>query len=312
MSPSQQIDSLIQQEGLPPDYADTVSRYIEPLARRVADWQAAVDRPMVLGINGAQGTGKSTLALFLQALLDDQFSLPTARFSLDDLYLTRAEREGLAESVHPLFITRGVPGTHDLLLGQQVIDSLMTASDDHDTAIPAFDKARDDRRPKPEWPVYRGRAKVVLLEGWCLGARAERDPARLAQPLNSLESSEDPDRLWRQYVNDQLHDAYAWFFDQIDRMVMLKAPSMECVIRWRTLQEHKLAQRSGSAPEQGANTARIMSDDQVYRFVMHYERVTRDTLHDLPHRADVVFHIDESHRIVRESLNEQLEGDWLR
>ncbi len=312
MSPSPQIDELIRQEGLPPGYANTVAQYIEPLARRVVAWQQELGRPLILGINGAQGTGKSTLVIFLQALLNDQFDCPTARFSLDDLYLTRAEREGLAESVHPLLLTRGVPGTHDLLLGQQVIDSLTTAAPDEDTPIPVFDKARDDRRPKPEWPVFRGRAQVVLLEGWCLGARPERDPARLAQPVNSLESYEDPDRLWRQYVNDQLYGDYAWFFDQINRMVMLKAPSMERVIQWRTLQEHKLARQSGSAPEQGGEPSRVMDDEAVLRFIMHYERVTRHTLWDLPPRADVVFHIGEDHQILRETLKEQLEGGWLR
>lgn len=312
MSASQQVDELIRREGLPPDYRATITDYIEPLAQRVAAWQQALDRPLVLGLNGAQGTGKSTLALFLQALLTEAHGLACARFSLDDIYFTRAEREGLAESVHPLLLTRGVPGTHDLLLGQQVIDSLVTATPDHDTAIPAFDKSRDDRRPKPEWPLFRGQPEVVLIEGWCLGSRAERDPVRLAQPLNELEAVEDGDNLWRQHVNDQLHDAYAWFFDQIDRMVMLKAPSMECVIQWRTLQEHKLAQRSGDAPEQGKKPDRIMTDDEVYRFIMHYERVTRHTLYDLPGRADVVFNIDPAHRIVGQTFKDQLEGDWLR
>ncbi|MDX1635502.1 MAG: hypothetical protein R3280_12755 [Marinobacter sp.] len=312
MSASQQVDELIRREGLPPEYQTTVADYIQPLAQRVADWQQALARPLILGLNGAQGTGKSTLALFLQTLLEQEHGLRCARFSLDDLYLTRAEREGLAEGVHPLFVTRGVPGTHDLLLGQQVIDSLVTATADHDTPIPAFDKAGDDRKPKHEWPLFRGPAKVVLIEGWCLGARPERDPIRLAEPVNELEAAEDSDNLWRQHVNDQLHDAYAWFFDQIDRMVMLKAPSMEQVIQWRTLQEHKLAQRSGDAPKKGGEVSRIMDDDQVYRFVMHYERVTRHTLFDLPPRADVVFTVDPSHRIVGQTIKEQLEGDWLR
>jgi D-glycerate 3-kinase len=306
------VAKLINLEGLPPSYRKVVDDHIMPLATRILAWQQDVNRPLILGLHGAQGTGKSTLALFLKALLSEEFDCSCVHFSLDDLYLTRAEREGLAVSVHPLLKTRGVPGTHDLLLGDQVIESLLFATPDHVTRIPAFDKASDDRLPKHDWPTFQGRPKVILIEGWCLGARPERDPDNLAEPVNVLEEREDRDNGWRVYVNDHLWDSYAWFFDQIDRMIMLKAPSMESVIRWRTLQEHKLAERLRDAPEQGASAGRVMGDKDLLRFIMHYERLTRRCLYDMPRRADVVFHVDENHQITKHKAKEQEAGDWLR
>lgn len=310
------IAALIDREGLPDSYRAVVDEYISPLADTIAGWRQSRDRPLIAGLHGAQGTGKSTLAMFLQSLLRDEHNLSCAVMSLDDLYLTRAEREGLAHDIHPLLITRGVPGTHDLLLGQQAIDHLASSERDSRTPMPAFDKARDDRLPRHEWPVFEGDAQVILIEGWCVGAAPDHDPQRLARPVNSLEALEDSDGIWRQFVNDQLRDAYAWFFGQIDRLIMLKAPSMERVIQWRKLQEHKLAERASSAPSEGGQgegrqARRIMSDSELLRFIMHYERITRRCLADLPSRADVVLKVDEGHRFVRQYQNEQGEGEWL-
>jgi len=75
-------------------------------------------RPFVLGIAGAQGSGKSTIARALAA----RFGCPV--LSLDDLYLDGAARQRLAETVHPLLRTRGVPGTHDGAAGLAALESL--------------------------------------------------------------------------------------------------------------------------------------------------------------------------------------------
>ncbi|MFN2360486.1 MAG: hypothetical protein ABR522_05320, partial [Marinobacter sp.] len=296
------IQTLIKQESLPDSYADTVKKTILPLAQHLHSLRQARSEPVVIGIHGAQGTGKSTLTLFLRDLLTAHYRLPTANFSLDDLYLTRAEREQLAQDVHPLFITRGVPGTHDLSLGEQVIDQLKAAGPDSETPIPAFDKSRDDRRPQDQWPVFRGRADIILIEGWCMGAEPAADETELMTPINALEESEDPEGIWRRYVNRCLQGDYGHFFSQIDSLIMLKAPSMECVLEWRTLQEQKLRGQSRDAPEKGkggksdAQPLRIMSDDEVARFIMHYERITRASLAEMPARADCVINVEEDHR----------------
>lgn len=288
---------LIAQEALPDSYADTVRKVILPLAQHIQSLRGERQRPLLVGINGAQGTGKSTLTLFLKELLSVLYQVPTASFSIDDLYLTRAERQRLAAEWHPLMLTRGVPGTHDLTLGRQVIARLTNAGEDTRTPIPAFDKSRDDRASEAGWPVYQGRAEVVLLEGWCVGAAPE-DGDSLAKPINALELSEDVDGAWRSFVNHCLRKEYAQFFDQIDCLIMLKAPSMDAVLEWRTLQEHKLGAKIQNAPEQGGGRhapSRLMTEEQIVRFIMHYERITRACLAEMPARADVLIQVDENH-----------------
>ncbi|WP_304098282.1 tRNA-queuosine alpha-mannosyltransferase domain-containing protein [Marinobacter antarcticus] len=307
------IDDLIEEEGLPSHYAATVEQTILPMIEHIVSLRRAKNRTVVVGINGAQGTGKSTLALFLRALLCDHWRCPTASFSLDDLYLTRAERRALAEQVHPLLVTRGVPGTHDVKLGRRVIDQLRTAGPGDQTRIPAFDKSCDDRVPLAEWPVFDGRAEVILLEGWCVGALPEGDEA-LAEPLNTLEAEEDPSGTWRRYVNQCLKDTYHEFFGELDSLIMLEAPSMSRVLEWRTLQEHKLAEKTDRARNSALNekafggaaqAVRIMNDQAVIRFIMHYERVTRSCLQHLPSRADVLIEVAGDHSLSRPHFRAQ-------
>ncbi len=110
---------------LPESFAGTATEFFEPLARWVE--RRLADRtgfePFVLGINGAQGTGKSTLADFIREFLGVAHDRSTMVLSIDDLYLTRAQRQALAKDIHPLLATRGVPGTHDVELGLSIIGS---------------------------------------------------------------------------------------------------------------------------------------------------------------------------------------------
>lgn len=298
------LEALMNQHQLPPAYRRTVNDVLEPLALSLHQASRHAETPLVVGIHGAQGTGKSTLTDFLRVLLAYRYKCPTASLSLDDIYCTREQRARLADDVDPLLMTRGVPGTHDLDLGNRVLDELMAANAGSRTAMPTFNKALDDREPEENWPLFIGHPEIILVEGWCLGARPEDDQA-LAGPMNELEANEDSGGSWRRYVNEQLKGPYQAFFDRIDLLVMLKAPSMEAVARWRTEQEHKLAERYQVAPrvgEDGARPApevRIMSDQELERFIMHYERITRHCLDEMPERADVLLELDEDHNLTR-------------
>jgi D-glycerate 3-kinase len=249
----------------------------------------------VLGISGGQGSGKSTLTALLRVILERGLGLRVAALSIDDIYLTRAERERLAGAVHPLLITRGVPGTHDVSLGVRVIGALRRAGPGDTVPIPSFDKAADDRRPESEWPRHLGPADVIMVEGWCLGASPEEDAA-LRQPINQLEATEDAGGRWRRYVNDRLRGEYRDLWAQLDAIVMLEVPGMDQVFEWRGLQERKLAQAHASS---GAPETRIMDEAGVRRFVMHYERTTRHMLVELPGRAEVVLHLNRAHQVDR-------------
>jgi D-glycerate 3-kinase len=237
-------------------------------------------RPLVLGLCGAQGSGKSTLAAALAEDLAGR-GMTCAVLSLDDLYLTRTERERLAREVHPLLQTRGPPGTHDTRLGIEVLDALKAGTA---ARLPRFAKAKDNRCDPSAWPEVAGQCEVVLFEGWCVGARAQEAGA-LEPPVNALEALEDPDGRWRRFVNEALAGPYQALFARIDRPVLLQAPGFDVVMDWRLEQEEELRARSPNAPG-------LMGRDQVARFIQHYERITRHILMEMPGRADLVVRLD--------------------
>jgi len=281
---SDPIAELIEAEGLPADYAEVVEQHWKPLATRIARLPAS-RAPLVIGINGAQGSGKSTLCKFLEVLLARR-QIRAVTLSLDDLYLTRAERQQLAEEVHPLFATRGVPGTHAVALGLGIIEDMLAG---RALDLPRFDKATDDRAS--ETTRITGPVDVLLLEGWCVGAKPQ-DAAALAEPINALERDEDPEGIWRGLVNHWLAEDYARLFDQIDLLVMLKVESFDAVRRNRALQEEKLRAANPKGPS-------VMDDAALERFLAHYERLTRHMLAEMPSRADVVIEIGPDHNPVK-------------
>ena len=288
------IDALLREEGLDRSYKELVVRgHLSRLAGEIAALRRGRNRPIVVGLCGPQGSGKSTMSRFLAALLDAR-GWRTAILSLDDLYLKREERARLAETVHPLLATRGVPGTHDVDLGLEILDALFEADIGDCTRMPRFDKAADTRAAGTGADDFEGRADVVLFEGWCVGA-APQDPGLLDEPINALERDEDAQGVWRRYVNEQLAGPYQELFDRIDFLTLLQAPDFSHVLTWRTEQEHKLRDRIA---ETGAAT-RVMTDEEVARFIMHYERLTRHVLAEMPPRTDARLKLDGARRIVQ-------------
>jgi D-glycerate 3-kinase len=280
------LDDFMAREQLPPAFGETVRAVCEPLAARIA--QAARGPGFTVGICGTQASGKSTLTAVVARRLRDR-GLTVAVLSLDDLYLTRAERARLAAEVHPLLATRGVPGTHDVALGARVLDALKRAGE---VSLPSFDKATDDRRALADWPRVQAPVDVILFEGWCVGARPLPAGA-LVDPVNALEREEDPNGLWRAYANDALAGPYRALFDRLDLFVLLQAPSFEVVLDWRREQERKLRERLA---REGSGAANAMGDEAVARCIAHYERITRWILQEAPDRADVVIRLDAQRR----------------
>lgn len=244
-------------------------------------------RPLVLGLCGAQGSGKSTLAAGLADRCRAS-GIATAVLSIDDLYLTRAEREALARDVHPLLRTRGVPGTHDVRLGLKLFDEL---SSGQPIRLPRFDKAQDDRAAPEQWEDVASGTEVLIFEGWCVGAWPEPDPA-LVDPINTLERDEDRNGTWRTFANAALAGDYQTLFARVDLLTLLAAPDFTVVHAWRTEQERDL--RLAGHPD----AVGVMSDFQVTRFVQHYERLTRHILTEMPARADIVISLADDRRPV--------------
>jgi D-glycerate 3-kinase len=286
MSPD--LAAYLADQNLPASYAGFVDLALLPIAERVAAERARVGRSLVVGFTGPQGSGKSAAAGAL-ALLLRHHGLTAAVLSIDDLYLTRAERQRLAGEVHPLLATRGVPGTHDVALGLEVIGALGQPGS---VAVPRFDKGADDRRPRADWDKVEGPVDVIVFEGWCVGARPQPEAA-LAEPVNALERNHDPDGVWRRYANDALAGPYPELFGHIGYQALLRAPGFEAVLGWRIEQEHKLRQRH---PGQGQD------DDRIRTFIQHYERLTRWVDAEMPPRADAVVQLGPEREVPNLTL----------
>lgn len=240
------------------------------------------ERTPVVGIAGAQGSGKSWLAR------DAADCMPGAlHLSLDDFYLSGAARRALAESVHPLFATRGVPGTHDLAQLNATLDALLSAGPDSETVLPAFDKLADEPAPASLWRTFQGRPGAIILEGWCLGALPQ-SAEDLATPVNALEREEDPAGIWRRAVNAHLETDYAAVFARLDAILFLQAPSFDVVHAWRCQQEETALGRPLTEGERR----------KIARFIAFFERITRAML-ARGRRSDLTVTLGAQRQILR-------------
>lgn len=270
----QAAEQLAQQLTLPetaPGFADW--RHASALIGSVA--QATGVR--VIAISGSQGSGKSTLAQNIQDTLIAA-GQQAAAVSIDDFYLSRKARLELAERVHPLLQTRGVPGTHDWQWLHRMLDEVQSGHSH--LRVPTFDKGLDDRAAERQID-----ASVLVFEGWCLGVKAQPESALLT-PCNALERDEDVEGKWRSWVNEQLHQHYESLWQKVDLWVHLRVPGFAQVHAWRSLQEQQIppAQRMGEA--------------QIARFIAHYQRLTEALWRQTPATPGFVLALDERHQVT--------------
>ncbi|MFM5930954.1 MAG: kinase [Novosphingobium sp.] len=252
--------------------ARILSAALDLIGRRLTDQEGLI----VVGLTGSQGSGKSTLANALRAHLLGE-GIRAEAVSLDDFYLSPDERAALATTVHPLLRTRGVPGTHDMAMAEQVLGQLRAGKA---AVLPRFDKAYDAPFDRTMWRPVEPGLRVLIFEGWCVSARPQPE-GMLGQPVNALEASEDVDGAWRRFVNAQLAGPYAALFDQLDCVIFLAAPDFSVVQAWRLQQEQTIA----------GHGSQVMDSTQIARFIQHYERITQWMLEDLPGRADLVIRL---------------------
>ena len=281
------IEQFVEREKLPEFYSQMAQKFILPLSKWSFEQSSNSSKPFILGINGSQGSGKSTLSKLLKELLSTSYNLNVAILSIDDFYLTREERLKMAENIHPLFETRGPPKTHDLNLAIKTIEELSSLTKEQQYSYPSFNKAVDDRAPEFKWPKISGPLDLIIFEGWLVGAEAQNQ-SKLNKPLNSLEAKEDEQLVWRTSVNDELKN-YQQLWQCIDKLIFLKSPSTDAIIEWRKKQERKLAESSPGSF--------IMNEAEIERFFMFYERITLHCLSTLGDKADIVFTLGLDHVI---------------
>lgn len=276
-------------DGLPHGFIEDAKEWYWPLSRQLAKTISS-GNTRVIGISGTQGSGKSTLASLLCNVFREVDGFSAVALSIDDFYLTRLEREQLGENVHPLLLSRGVPGTHDIDLALNVINQLLLPGS---VKIPRFDKSTDDRKPTSCWEKIEAPVDVVILEGWCLSIPPQSE-SDLQIPINDLERNEDTTGGWRHFVNRCLTDDYPALFQLIDYFIYLQSPGFESVYTWRAEQEVKLATQTQTHT---ANN-RVMNTAELNRFIHHFERLTRHSFKTLPALADTTFTLNDSHRLT--------------
>jgi len=281
-----------------PHDAITQDRYPDAIVHAVLDaLTRAEPRPWLIGLSGLQGNGKSTLAAQLVELAARRGIVALA-LSIDDFYFGRAARQRLARDVHPLLATRGVPGTHDIELLHGTLDALRAATPRRPARVPRFDKGLDTRVAPSRWRRVARMPELAILEGWCIGVPPQ-DSAVLVRPVNQLERDEDLGARWRNWVNAQLARHYVPLWQRLDRLIMLQAPAYAVVARWRDEQERALRRR---------NAPRALSAAALRRFLMHYERLSRQALRSLPARADLRIVLDQDRRVRRLATARQAAG----
>ncbi len=295
---SADINNLIETLKLPQQFTTWVDNFYRPIVQDIVDSDKVQKKQTyILGIQGMQGSGKSTLAEFLKLLLESEYQLNVVIMSIDDFYLSKQERLELSESIHPLFKTRGVPGTHDTELMTTAFKKLKNLRESETLLIPRFNKAIDDRFPKEQWNQVIGPIDVIIFEGWCVGLTAQsQQDVSLVQ--NDLERTEDPRCIWRQYVNEKLKKEYKVLFSLIDDLLVLQAPSFKAVYGWRLLQEQKLIDRLKVQKIKPEGNLAILDEVKLQRFIAHYERLTEHALKHLPQQARWLLLQNSEHQLL--------------
>ena len=247
-------------------------------------------KTLILGFSGGQGSGKTTVTGILKIILKKFFKRRIHVSSIDNFYKTLEDRNKISNKIHPLLKTRGVPGTHDINLVKNFFN-IIKKKKFKKIKLPKFEKAMDNRLEKKYWFNIKQKPEIVILEGWCVGARSQSN-SLIKRPINILEKYEDKDLKWRKYVNEKLKKEYKKLFAMIDHFIFMKIPNFKVVFKWRLLQERKLKKKSYS-------NKKIMSYNEIKRFIMFYERITLQTMKDLSKSASVVMLLKKNHGIKK-------------
>jgi len=245
-------------------------------------------KTLFLGFSGGQGSGKTTATEILKIILKKFFKRRIHVSSIDDFYKTLKDRNKMSYKIHPLFKTRGVPGTHDINLLKKYLKAVKKKKFKK-IRLPKFEKLEDDRLKKKYWYSIKRKPEIVILEGWCVGAKHQPN-FLMKKPVNTLEKYEDKNLNWRKYSNEKLKKEYKKLFAMIDHFIFMKIPNFKMVFKWRLLQEKKLKKKSHS-------NKKIMSYSEIKRFIMFYERITLQMLKDLSKSASVIMLLKKNHEI---------------
>jgi D-glycerate 3-kinase len=266
-----------------------IKSFLIPVSFWIAK-KANKKKPLMIGLAGGQGSGKTTISSILTLILQKYFKLKVFKVSIDDFYKTRKNRKLLSKNKHSLLMTRGVPGTHDIDLMLKFFKNIKSKNFKNLT-VPKFNKAIDDRCKKNLWYKIKSKPDVVIFEGWCVGARAQTNK-QLKKPINSLEKVHDESIKWRSHVNNQLKTKYKTLFKQLDGLIYLKAKNFNLLRNWRLKQERKLWVQT-----KNKKNLKIMSNGDIINFMQTYQRITQQMFKDAIKSSSIIMNLNNNHQI---------------
>ena len=296
MTKSDYLKYLKKQEVFGKPIVDKIgklNKFYLPLSEWIYSIYSKDFKTKIIGLSGGQGAGKSTITGILKLILKKKYGLNICVFSIDDFYKTKNERLRMSKKKHPLFITRGVPGTHDIALLNQTIRKLKQKKF-RTVLIPKFDKSKDDRYRKNKWQKIKIKPDIIIFEGWCVGTTHQNNN-ELKRPLNLIEKKYDENLKWRKTVNNLIKKRYKNIFNKIDKLVFLKVPHFNYIIKWRWLQEQKMKLTTKSK--------KTMSKTEVKEFIMFYERLTKHMMKNYSKISDLTIFLDKNHRSKKMLFN---------
>ena len=252
--------------------------------------------PLIIGLSGGQGSGKTTISSILSLILKKYFKLKVFKISIDDFYKTKKQREILSKNKHSLLLTRGVPGTHDIKIMLDFFRKIKTKNF-KSLKLPKFNKANDDRYKKKHWYKLKSRPDVVIFEGWCVGAKPQ-SLRLLKKPINAIEKAYDKSLKWRRFVNLQLKTNYKKLYSQLDSLLYLKVKNFNLLKKWRIKQEEKLWLKSKSR-----KNLKIMNKKEVINFMQTYQRITEQMFKDAPKYSSIIMNLNKNHQIHKIKFN---------
>ncbi|CAK7894933.1 probable ATP-dependent kinase Tda10p [[Candida] anglica] len=233
---------------------------------RIVEMEAELAKPVILGVCGPQGSGKTYLSEHLDEEIRTRFpKLNCVKFSMDDLYLTHDEQAKLTEESEMtnnlLLQGRGLPGTHDVNLGIEILNKLKYW-DGTPVDIPIYDKSafsgEGDRTSSFQVST---RPDIIIFEGWFNGFQPlDEDQARVRYLTSkATQSCLQKHKLYDVLDVNETLQSYKKIWDMFDYFIYLDS-DYKNVYKWRLEQEHDLIAKSGSG----------MTDEQVVKFIDRY------------------------------------------
>lgn len=231
-------------------------------------------------VAGSQGSGKSSLSKLIKLYLEKFYYKSVVIISMDDFYLSKRQRMQLSKNIHPLFLTRGAPGTHDLdLLNKKI---LQIFDKKFPVYLPIFDKVTDTRK-RTYRKVLKG--DVIIFEGWCAGAQPVNQ-SYLQKNFNNLEKYKDKNFIWRNSYNKYLNE-YQKIFSQFNYFIYFQFNQWGHVLDWKYKQELELRGKKKD----------LALKKYLKEFIQYYEKVSKWMHLNVPKYCNILIKLNAHQKI---------------